>query len=109
MSWLAVGAILIIGSYLLFGKSRGSDFVQSLAGLVAAELEKTGEAEYAINNYINSREFAAFAKSSAGQRSINDAATLALNEYKSQPAKWRARRASAKGAAPSPAVARTQR
>jgi hypothetical protein len=109
MSWLVVGAILVIGSYLLFGKSRGNDFVQSLKDLVAAELEKVGEAEYAINNYINSREFAAFAKSSAGQRSINDAATLALNEYEAQPAKWRARIASAKGAPPSPAMARMRR
>ena len=109
MWWLLVGAILVIGSYLLFGKSHGNAFGQSLAGFVAAELEKAGEAEYAINNYINSREFAAFAKSSAGQRSIDDAATLALNEYEAQPAKWRARIASAKGAPPSPAMARMRR
>jgi len=101
MSWLLVGAVLIIGLYLLLGKGRGEVFVQCLADLVVAELEKAGEADYAINNYINSMEFAAFAKSSAGQRSLNDAATLALTEYDSQPAKWRARRVAAKGAASS--------
>jgi hypothetical protein len=93
MWWLLAGAILVIGLYRRFGKSRGDDFIQSLEGLVAAELEKVGEAEYAINNYLKSREFAAFAKSSARQRSLNDAATLALNEYEARPGKWRARSA----------------
>lgn len=97
MWWLLVGAILVIALYLLFGKSRGNSFVQSLARLVAAELEKAGEPEYAIKNFINSMAFAAFAKSSAGQRSISDAATLALTEYEAQPTKWRARNAKPEG------------